>query len=177
MLNYEEQFRLPSAHNLSLNWGLVIWSCGTSRSRVRLNLIASSVTAPSPTQPPLREALFLHAATMSISHVDVPDVPVRSLTCAAAAASRLIRSCDAAHWTIGRRCQDSARQRPRQEIKCLNSLAPVTLFRFSLFVANSHTKRFTNIVLDLTYLLTYWMCVICSQPGFRATSSCCTSVL
>ena len=32
----------------------------------------------------------------------------------------------------------------------------------SLFVANSHTKRFTNIVLDLTYLLTYSMCVVCS---------------
>ena len=30
----------------------------------------------------------------------------------------------------------------------------VALFRFSLFVANSHTKRFTNIVLDLTYLRT-----------------------
>ena len=53
LLNYEEQFRRPAAHDLSLNWGLVIWSCGPSRSRVRLNLIASPVTAPSPTQPPL----------------------------------------------------------------------------------------------------------------------------
>ena len=72
---------------------------------------------------------------------------------------------------IGRRCQDSARQRPRQEIKCLNSLALSNPFRFSLFVANSHTKRFTNIVLDLTYLLTHWMCVICSQPGFLARNN------
>ena len=155
MLNYEEQFRRPTAHNLSLNWGLVIWSCGTSRSRVRLNLIASSVTAPSPTQRHLQEALFLHAATMSISHVDVPAVPVRSPSCAAAAASRLIRSCDAAHWTIGRSCQDSARQRPRQEIKCLNSLAPSNPFSVFSLCSDSHTKRFTNIVLDLTYLLTY----------------------
>ena len=95
LLNYEEQFRRPAAHDLSPNRGLVIWSCGPSRSRVRLNLIASPVTAPSPTQLPLREALFLHTATKSISHVDVPAVPVRSLTCAAAAASRLIRLCDA----------------------------------------------------------------------------------
>ena len=53
---------------------------------------------------------------------------------------------------IGRLCQDSARQRPRQEIKCLNSLAlsnPLSVFSV---VANSHTKRFSNIVLDLTYL-------------------------
>ena len=50
-LNYEEQYHRPAAHDLSLNWGFVIWSCGQSRSRVRLNLIAFSVTAPSPTQP------------------------------------------------------------------------------------------------------------------------------
>ena len=101
LLNYEEQFRRTAAHDLSLNWGLVIWSCGSSRSRVRLNLIASPVTAPLPTQSPLREALFLHTTTMSISHVDVPAVPVRSPTCAAAAASCLIHSCDAgqANWT------------------------------------------------------------------------------
>ena len=49
LLNYEEQFPRSATHNLSLNWGLVIWSCGSSRSRVRLNLIASPVTAPSPT--------------------------------------------------------------------------------------------------------------------------------
>ena len=50
-LNYEEQYHRRAAHDLSLNWGLVIWSCGPSRSRVRLNLIASSVAAPSLTQP------------------------------------------------------------------------------------------------------------------------------
>ena len=59
---------------------------------------------------------------------------------------------------IGRRCQDSARQRPRQEIKCSTVSLSVALFRFSLFVANSHTKRFRNIVLDLTYLLSECVC-------------------
>ena len=97
---------------------------------------------------------------MPISHVDVPAVPFRSPTSAAAAASRLIRSWDAAqaNWTTLPRFSPPA-------------TAAVTLFRFSLFVANSHTKRFTTIVLDLTYLLTHWMCVICSQPGFLARNN------
>jgi len=46
----DEQFHRCTAHDLSLNWGLVdleLWT-RPSRSRVRLNLIASSVTAPSP---------------------------------------------------------------------------------------------------------------------------------
>ena len=61
---------------------------------------------------------------------------------------------------IGRLCQDSARQQPRQEIKCLNSLA-LSINPFSVFsvVANSHTKRFSNIVLDLTYLHVRTGCV------------------
>ena len=45
----DEQFRRCTAHDLSLNWGLVdleLWT-RSSRSRVRLNLIASSVTTPS----------------------------------------------------------------------------------------------------------------------------------
>ena len=53
---------------------------------------------------------------------------------------------------VGRRCQDSARQRPRQEINCFNSLVLSNPFSDFSVVANSHTKRFTNIVLDLTYL-------------------------
>ena len=44
----DEQLRRCTAHDLSLNWGLVdleLWT-RLSRSRVRLNLIASSVTTP-----------------------------------------------------------------------------------------------------------------------------------
>ena len=95
---------------------------------------------------------------------------------AAAAASRLTGHAMPPR-PIGRRCQDSARQRPRREINCFSSLALSNPFSDFSVVANSHTKRFSFIVLDLTYLLTYWMCVICSQSGFRATASCYTSVL
>ena len=134
----------------------MIWSCGPSRSWVRLNLIASSVTAPSPTQFPLREALFLHTATMPISHVDVPAVRFRSPASAAAAASRLIRSWDAAHWTIGRRCQDSARQRPRKEIKCLNSLAlrsPFSVFSLCSEFTYQETHKYCSRFDLLTHAL------------------------
>ena len=102
--NYEEQYRRPAAHDQFVNWGLVdleLWT-RPSRSRVRLNLFASFVTAsitakliaPSPTLPAdPRDALVLHTATISINQVDVPTAPVRSPTCAVAAAPRLTRSC------------------------------------------------------------------------------------
>ena len=71
---------------------------------------------------------------------------------------------------IGRRCQDSARQRPRQEIKCLNSLAlsnPFSVFslcsEFTYQEIHKYCSRFD--------LLTHWMCVICSQPGFLARNN------
>ena len=72
--------------------------------------------------------------------------------------------------------QDSALQRPRQEIKCLNSLAlsnPFSVFslcsEFTYQEVLKYCSRFD--------LLTYWMCVIFSQPGFRTTAGCYTSVL
>ena len=102
---------------------------------------------------------------MPISHVDVPAAPFRSPASAAAAASRLIRSWDAAHWTIGRRCQDSARQRPRKEIKCLNSLAlsnPFSVFslcsEFTYQEIHKYCSRFD--------LLTHALNVCPSSPAW-----------
>ena len=130
----------------------------TVSSRVRLNLFASFVTAsitakliaPSPTLPAApREALVLHTATISIKLMFPPLLSgpprVQSLPLLVSPGHAM------PPWPIGRRCQDSARQRPRQEINCFNSLALSNPFSVLSFVANSHTKRFTNIVLDLTY--------------------------
>ena len=190
MLNYEEQFRrlavspptsVPELGPVDLE----LWT-QPSRSRVSLNLFASSVTAPitanliapSPTLPAApREVLVLHTATTSINQVDVPSVRVKSPTRQPLHAASRLTGHAMPPRPIGRRCQDSARQRPRREINCFSSLALSNPFSDFSVVANSHTKRFSFIVLDLTYLLTYWMCVICSQSGFRATASCYTSVL
>ena len=93
LLNYEEQFRrlavspptsVPELGPVDLE----LWT-QPSRSWVRLNLFASSVTAPiranliapSPTLPAApREALVLHTPTTSINQVDLPSVRVKSPT-------------------------------------------------------------------------------------------------
>ena len=93
LLNYEEQFRrlavspptsVPELGPVDLE----LWT-QPSRSWFRLNLFASSVTAPitanliapSPTLPAApREALVLHTPTTSINQVDLPSVRVKSPT-------------------------------------------------------------------------------------------------
>ena len=62
---------------------------------------------------------------------------------------------------IGRRCQDSARQRPRQEIKCLNSLALSDPFSgFSLCSEiHKYCSRFDLLThaLNLCHLFPAWL--------------------
>ena len=67
---------------------------------------------------------------------------------------------------IGRRCQDSARQRPRQEIKCLNSLAlsnPFSVFslcsEFTYQEIHKYCSRFDLLThpLNVCHLFPAWL--------------------
>ena len=87
---------------------------------------------------------------MSISHVDVPASPVRSPACAAAAPSRLIPWC----------------QRPRQEVKCFNSLAgsnPFSVFslcsEFRYQEIHKYCSRFDLLThaLNVCHLFPAWL--------------------
>ena len=76
---------------------LELWTVTSSgQTKPHCFLCYSPIADPTP----LREALFLHTFTMLISCVDVPAFPVRSPSCAAAMASRLIRSWDAAQANL-----------------------------------------------------------------------------